>query len=246
MKALGFMTLHYGKEYFRESLLSIINHVDKMVISYTKYPSHGHSTNITCPDSEREMKKIAEDVCGSKLVWEHDSFFSTESEHRNKKYKYSDGFDLVLTIDADEVYKEDEINNALLYAYNNKERYYGLNGYINFWRSFDYACYDGFRPIRIENLHNNNTLQNHNCNLTVYHFSTCQSESIMRYKYNIFGHASEVREGWLDNIYYEWTPSNNFGDVHCVALGLWNPVRFDKDQLPIYLKQHENFNKTLV
>lgn len=246
MKVLGFMTIHYGKEYLKESLLSIRDHVDEMVVAYTKNPSHGVSVKQECPDTEDEIFLICKDVLGEKLIWRRQDTYANESHHRSVRYAHSQDYDLILTIDADEVFKEDEIQNALKYAYNNKERYYGIKGYINFWRSFNYCCLDGFRPIRIENLNNNNQLQNHECPLTIYHFSTCQSEPILRYKMKAFGHASEIKPNWIDNIYYKWTPENDIQDVHPVSYNLWNSVKFDKTTLPEYLKQHANYNKELV
>lgn len=245
-KVLGFMTLYYGKEYLRESLISVRDHVDKMVIAYTKNPSHGFGGNLTNPETTEELVSIATEVLGDKLIWDGEGVYHGEGQHRNVKYKYCEGYDLCLTLDADEVFKEDEIENALNYAFTNKERFYGIDGYKNFWRSFDWICTDGFRPIRIENLRNENNLQNINCPLTVYHFSTCQREEIMRFKYKVFGHASEMKPNWLDNTYYRWTPENNFGDLHCVSIGLWNAVPFDKTVLPKYLKMHPNYNKKLV
>lgn len=135
-RTLGFMTLHYGKEYLKESLLSIKGSVDKMVISYVRYPSHGTGTNIPCPDEERYMKDIAQEVFGDDLIWSHNVMFSNEAEHRAERYRYADGYDLILTIDADEVLVSDEIERALKYAYLNHERYYGIKGYVNLWRSF--------------------------------------------------------------------------------------------------------------
>lgn len=245
-KTLGFMTIHYGAEYLRESLLSIRDHVNKMVIAHTKKPSHGYEGRVSCPESDIQLYEIAYEVLGDKLIWDSADFYPSESQHRAFRYKFSEGYKLILTIDADEVFKEDEIQGALDYASNNKERFYGINGYINFWRSFNFACFDGFRPIRIENLEANNQLQNINCPLTVYHFSTCQSEQIMRYKYKIFGHASEIKANYLRDIFYAWTPDNNFGDLHPVSYNLWNAVPFDKETLPSYLKSHLNFNKRLV
>lgn len=246
MKVLGFMTIHYGKEYLKESLLSVRDHVKEMVVAYSKNPSHGNGVKQQCPDTEEEIFLICKEVLGDKLIWRRALVYDNESQHRAVRYAHAGGYDLILTIDADEVFKEEDIHKALEYAYNNKERYYGIEGYINFWRSFNYCCLDGFRPIRIENLNNNNQLQNINCKLTVYHFSTAQSEPILRYKMKAFGHASEIRKNWIDEIYYKWTPENDIQDVHPVAFGLWNSVKFDKNTLPEYLKQHPNFNKDLI
>lgn len=246
MKVLGFMTIHYGLEYLKESLLSIKDHVEGMVISYVHKPSHGFKTILDCPDKAEDIRKVCEEVLGNKLIWDEADFYGAENIHRSVVKKYSQGFDLILTIDADEVFEPTEINNALNYAYTHNERYYGINGYLNFWRCFDYVCLDGFRPIRIENLNNYNSMQNLNCPLTIYHFSTAQSKAVMEYKYSCFGHANEIKTDYLEKVFYKWTPENNFGDLHPVSINLWNAINYDKNKLPEFLKKHPNFDKTLI
>jgi hypothetical protein len=245
MKVIGLLTIHYGKEYLKECLTSVKNHCEKVVVAYTEKPSHGFGTTETCPDSKSDIKLICEQVLGDKLIFDVVEY-GAENQHRNHIRQYSNGYDLVLTIDADEVFEPSELTNALEYAYNNPQRYYGIKGYINFWRSFNYACYDGFRPIRIENLAANNNDQNHECPLTIYHFSTAQSEPVMRYKYKIFGHASEIKPDWLNSIHYAWTPQNQLQDLHPVSYNLWNAVPYAKHNMPEFLKQHPNFNKELI
>lgn len=240
------MTIHYAGDYLREALLSVVDHVDKMVIAYSMMPSQGHGSQLQCPDSEGYIFDICKDVLGDKLIWDRADRYGAETEHRSVKYKYSEGYDLALTVDSDEVYKSDELQASFEYAYWGVDRFYGIDGFVNFWRSFNYACYDGFRPIRLENLHRSQHTQDLNLKQTIYHFSTCQPEPIMRYKYNVFGHAHEVRKDWLNHCFYRWTPDKQFGDVHCVALNLWNPEPFDKSVLPSYLKSHHNYNKELV
>lgn len=244
MKIIGNLTIHYGVEYLKECLTSIKDHCEKVVVAYTDRPSHGYSTTQECPDKKEDIKSICENVLGDKLIWDENNY-SQENQHRMQVHNYASGYDLILTIDADEVMEPKELDAALNYAYTNTERYFGIKGYVNFWRSFNWACYDGFRPIRIENLNNPNSLQNHECPLTIYHFSTAQSESVMRYKYKIFGHASEIRENWLDNTHYAWSP-NSFGDLHPVSLNLWNAIPYNKFLLPQILWQHPNFNKQLI
>lgn len=246
MKAIGFLSIHYGKEYLRESLMSIINHVEEMVVAYSKYPSHGQRVKQDCPDTEEEIFLICKEVCGDKLIWRRSDSYVSEAHHRDVRYAHAQGYDLILTIDADEVFEEKEIDNALQYAFNNPERYYGIKGYVNFWRSFDFACYDGFRPIRIENLHNMNQKQNLECPLTIYHFSTCQSEPVLRYKMKAFGHASEIRNRWFEDKYYAWTKENQVQDIHPVSLNLWNAAPFDRNKLPAYLLTHPNAYKELI
>jgi len=241
MRVIGNLTIHYGVEYLKECLTSIKDHCEKVVVAYTPNPSHGFGTTDICPDSREVIERICSGVLGDKLIWD-ENVYNAENTHRRTVHNYSSGYDLILTIDADEVFKPEEITNALQFAYNNPQRYYGIKGYVNFWRSFNHACYDGFRPIRIENLNNHNQEQNHECHLTIYHFSTAQSEPVMRYKYKIFGHASEIRENWLNDTYYGTTMT----DLHPVSIGLWNAVEFDKNTLPEFLKDHANFNKDRI
>lgn len=247
MKVMGFMTLHYGKEYLKEALLSVRDHVDIMVVSYTAKPSHGHTSELICPDTRDELYNICREVVGDKLAWNEQEFFANENTHRSVRYKYAAKakYDLILTVDADEVMVG--IPQALEYAYNNPERYYGIDGYKNFFRSFNWICTDGFRPIRIENLKRNNQLQNLNCPMTIYHFSCALREEVMRYKYSSFGHANEIKKDYLNEIFYKWHPvTNPLGDLHCVSFNLWNAVSFDKTQLPEYLKQHPYYNLEII
>lgn len=244
-KILGFMTLYYGAEYLEASLLSVKEHVDKMVISYTGKPSHGINHNEPCPDTEIELYEIAYKALGDKLIWlPYREGFANESAHRDTRYKHSAGYDCILTIDSDEVMVG--IPEAIRYAMSGTAQYYGIKGYVNFFRSFSWACYDLFRPIRIENLLYKNGKQDTECPLTVYHFSTALSEKYMRFKYKTFGHASEIKPNYLDEVFYKWSPENNFPDLHCVSIGLWNATPFDKNILPEYLKTHPNFNKHLI
>lgn len=246
MKVLGFLPIHYGKEYLKECLLSIRDSVDAMVVSYVYNPSHGHNTELICPDNVNEIHSICTEILGSKLIWDEAQNYSAENIHRQVAHRYAKGYDLILSIDADEVFEPTEIKQALEYAYHHPQRYFGIKGYINFWRSFNWACYDGFRPIRIENLRNHNSYQNLECPLTIYHFSTAQSGAIMRYKYSCFGHANEIKPNYLEEVFFKWTPNNNFGDLHPVSINLWNAVQFDKTKLPEFLKQHPNYNKDLI
>jgi hypothetical protein len=246
MRVIGFMHLHYGKEYLRESLLSIRDHVERMVVAYSYNPSHGNHTYMKNPDTVDELFKICSEVLGSKLIWDEAHSYTREWLHRSVIYKYSNDYDIILSIDADEIFEPTEIEIALKYAYTHNERYYGIKGYLNFWRSFNWICLDYFRPYRIENLKRNNSDRNTECPLTIYHFSTAQSRALMEYKYSCFWHSNEIRENYLSEIYDKWTPENNFGDLHPVSLNLWNAIPYDKNKLPKFMHSHPNFHKELI
>lgn len=240
-KVLGYIPLFYGKEFIYQCIKSMEPYVEKILVIYVDKPSQGHSTDLICPENEQELRVLAESA-SNKIEW-HKQDFGSEGEHREYIYNFSDGYDLIFTLDADEVVEEKDIENALLQAYNGDRRYYGIGGFINFWRSFDWVCYDSFTPVRIINLRNNYGQGVVSCR--VYHFSCAQCESIVRYKWAISGHKDELRTNWIDDIFYKWTPDNDIKDLHPVAFGLWQATPFDKTTLPEVLKLHPNYNKTI-
>jgi hypothetical protein len=240
-KILGYAPLYYGKEYLRESLQSVVNHVDEFVVLYTENPSYGHGTTLKCPDSEAELRAIAEEVLGPKLIWVKGQW-GQEGAHRGEIYRYSGGYDGILAIDADEVYCQETLPIAIDMAMKQDRHYVGFGGYINFWRSFNNACYDGFTPVRFMNLHRDRSGSTAVVPCTVYHFSCAQSREIMDFKYEIHGHKDEIRPNWLNGIYY----GDQIQDVHPTSYGLWNAVPFDKNTLPESLKAHPNFNKDRI
>lgn len=242
-KVIAYCPLHYGAEYLDAAIRSVEKFVDEIIIYYTRFPSYGYFTHFECPEEAHELCEIAVRASSKVRWWEIRAF--TEGEHRNLIFHYckDKDYDLVLTFDADEVFEEPDLERALYEAYRTTtHRYFGIDGYVNFWRSFNHACYDGFTPIRIINLHNEEGQSTVRCK--VYHFSCAQSEVIMRYKYDIHGHKEEIRPKWLSETYFGWT--EGMQDLHPVAHGIWNAVAFDKETLPDSLKQHPNFNKEVI
>jgi hypothetical protein len=242
MRVIGYIPLMYGAEYLEACIKSMEPWVEKILIVYTEKPSQGHATNFPCPESELELIEVAKNA-SSKIEW-HKGEFGSEAEHRNYILKYSEGYDLVFTLDADEIVEQKDIAHALKLAYESDKRHIGISGFVNFWRSFDYACYDSFIPYRIVNLRNGGGLGQVDCR--IYHFSTAQKLETVRFKWNVSGHKDELRRGWIDDIYLAWTPENQIKDLHPVALGLWNATPFNKTTLPEILKSHPNYNKILI
>lgn len=244
-KILGFMVIHYSGDYLKESLLSIVNHVDKMVVAYSQLPSQGFSSKQNCPDSREYILTICQEVLGNKLIWNEAVSYHSEAYHRDVVNQYTDEFDYVVVCDSDEIMTN--IPEAIEYAENNLEKYFGMKFYKNFFRSFSWICLDGFRPIRLIAINRNNTLQNLECPLEVLHFSCCQRREIMEYKYSNFGHASEIRPNYLEDIFYKWTPDSGMKFLHPVSLSIWEKAEwFDKSELPAILKNHPNFNKLII
>lgn len=241
-KIICYIPLHYGGEYLGEAIKSVQDHVEKIIILYTKNPSFGFGTDMECPESKSELEEIANSA-SNKIEW-IDIEMGTEGDHRSYIYEFADGYDGILTIDSDEVFDSIDLPLAINTAMKSTKRYIGFSGYINFWKSFNHACYDGFTPIRFINLHNESGEDVVSCK--VYHFSTAQKIEIMEYKLLIHGHKDEIRPNWFENVYKAWSIENNFGNLHLVSENLWNAVPYDKNKLPDLLKKHPNFNKDVI
>lgn len=242
MKVIGYVPLYYGKEYLQQCIESMHPHVEQIHIFYTPKPSQGFPTDIPCPETEAQLQEVAFRA-SDKIVW-HKAEYGFEAEHRNAIMQYATGYDLIFTLDADEIVEGADIDKAFNDAYLSGKRYIGISGFINFWKSFNHACYDGYRPIRIINLRANGG--EGEVNLRIYHFSTAQKFETIKYKWLCSGHKDELRQNWFDEVYKAWSPENNFTDLHPVAFGLWNATPFDKTTLPDILKQHPNYGKEVI
>lgn len=245
MKVIAYYPLHYGIEYLDASIRSIAPLVDKIMIFYSEKSTHGVQHNLTCPENREDLYKIAM-AASDKVEWV-DGYWGIESQHRAEIWKYADGYDVVLAVDADEVWNTEYLAAALDHVMRTNLRYFGVAGYLNFWRSFEWVCTDGFRPVRF--IRTSIPSGQGEVTGTVYHFSTCQRREIMEYKYKVFGHASEMRTNWLEEVYYRWKSEADNAiplGLHPVSYNLWGAVAFDKHTLPDVLKDHPNFNKMLV
>lgn len=244
-KVLGYMPLHYGRDFLREALLAVLPFVDKFLILYSPRPSYGYQTSRRCPDTEALLRSIAEPVLrqsGKPWVWQTLGRIASEGEHRNLAVQQAEagGFDLLLAVDADEVMDPKGLPAALQTAFEGKARYYGISGYINLWRTFDYACYDHFEPVRITKLAAKaGGSPQATAKLRIWHFGCCQSPAIMNYKYEIHGHKHELRANYLNSVYYAWTPEKPIHYLHPVSLQIWKEaVPYDKSEMPEMLQNH--------
>jgi hypothetical protein len=79
----------------------------------------------------------------------------------------------------------------------------------------------------------------------IYHFGYAQSDKIMNYKFEIHGHKNEIKSGWLQNTYFNWTPDTRL--LHPTSNDIWIAAEsFDKTNMPECLKNHPNYNKEII
>lgn len=251
MRILGFVPIHYGVEYLEASLTALSHVCDQVLVSYTSQPSHGHQAKdmrgnvLPCPETRDEIFDISKTTLKNKLIWEEAKSFPYEAAHRNTVWPHTDNNTIVVACDADEVFDSLQLESNLRKVIDsNKVRRLGIDGYVNFWKSFNHICNDSFRPIRIYDTRFSDGQSE--VKTTIYHFGTCQSDRIMNYKYLCHGHKAEIRPNWLQEVYQKWTPDNQIKNLHPVAHNLWNAETYDKSKLPDILKSHPNYNKSVV
>ena len=242
MKTLAYYPVHYGAEYLDASIRSISDQVDKIVILYTTHPSYGHGTATPCPESESEIRDIAH-AASNKVHWVNSDGAWNEGQHRSLAWKYAHGYNVMLAVDADEIWEPVSLEKCIKETYEGSSWRRNVNGFVNFWKSFNWACYDGFQPARLFNINKNNQIEE-SINGTIYHFGYAQDKKIMDYKFEIHGHKNEIKPGWLANTYYAWQPGDK--DIHPTCTVWGEAVAFDKNTLPDVLKTHPNFNKKII
>lgn len=243
-KVCAYYILHYGCEYLEASIISIRDFVDKIVILYTEKPSQGFGTDIVCPETEDQLKAIALRT-SDKIEW-HKVVVANEGEHRHMAERMAKDYDLLLAVDADEVWDAEALQKCLDRAYVMDHRYMGVTGFLNFWKSFNRYCKDFFAPVRITNLNRWGNLHTESFEGKVYHFSTAQSRRMVDYKWAISGHHNELRKDWF-SIYDGWSEENQIRFLHPTSLDIWGEaLPFDRNAMPEVLKNHPNFNKETI
>ncbi len=245
MKTIAYYPLHYGLEYLEASIKSIHDHVEKIVILYTDKPSYGHHSKMECPESEQQLKDLAF-ASSNKIEWVKIQS-QNEGNHRDKAFNYASGFDVMLTLDTDEVWEPAVLEDTIKRASETNSRYIGIDGFVGFWRDFDHVVKDWFHPVRIHNLRSQNRVQQ-DIKSTIYHFGYAQSEAIMRYKFEVHGHKSEIIPDYLDKKYYAWDKIGCGVEwLHPASTTIWQDAEhYDKSVLPEILKNHPNFDKVLI
>lgn len=247
MKVIAYTALHYGKDYLAYAIQSIIEHVSEYHVLYTAIGSHGHRTQIPCPETRDELYAIASTVAGSKLRW-HDGEWAHEGLQRDSIHQYAPDADVIVVLDADEIWHEDAVPGFL--------RHFGyVNSFgstylhyrqpiIHYWRSF-YRCilHDPAFPVRfiIPNAtHREATttaIGDTGPCWQINHMGYAQRPEIVEYKILTHGHRNEWRHDvdWFRDKFM----ANAQTDTHPVGSLYWNPEPVNPwDYMPAFMKSH--------
>lgn len=233
--------LHYGADYLSYALRSVYDQVDRLHIFYTPTPSHGHRSALQPPETRDQLllAAFAFDPDG-KVGW-HDAPFTQEGPQRDSALRVcmDAGADLVVVLDADEIWPEETLSLCLQQAASRPGVRNWLVNFTTLWRSFHWVCRDELWPVRIINLRaaavGEYTAYLDRSNGEAYHFGYAVRDEIMRYKMSCHGHKGEWRRDWYESKWLAWPP---VGDCHPTCERTWTPEPFDAGSLPGFMQAH--------
>lgn len=250
MKVVGFTALHYGAQYLGWAIRSIIDHVDEHHIAYTAIGSHGHRTQIRCPETRDELYAIAKAAAGDKLRW-HDGEWPHEGAQRDSIHEYAPDADVIVVLDADEIWGEGLVEEAIDATTSGNFKRWRLP-IIHYWRSFSRCVlHDPAFPVRIlrpklsGDMSDECTYDPGLQHLVINHFGYAQSPAIVEYKILTHGHRNEWRKDidWFKDRYL----ANAQTDCHPVGSEYWNPERIDPyDYMPQWMETHPFFHLGVI
>ncbi len=252
-RRLGYMILHTGAPYLRYAIQSILPQVDKLMIFYSPKPSQGHQTDMPCPDREGDLLvevldlQEFQDNGDPKIQWVAGNW-SNETDHVNAVQSFTEGFDWLVRLDADEIFPDGMVDEMIRQAdlEQNKEAKDYRVPFVHFWRSFSKCCRDGSHPIRLSRVNGGTgikTLDSKSQQWEVLHFGYCIPDKYILYKTQVSGHRSEWRKDW----YEERWKVNAQRDVHPVMFPHhWHTQDYDKSKMPTLMRSHPYFSVEVI
>lgn len=237
MKVVAYVALHYGVSYLRWAIRSVIDRVDEIYIFYSNSGSHGYMTNEDCPETRAELYREAIIAAGSKLRW-YDGRWYAENQQRGEIFKECPNADLIVVLDADEVWHPLVLDAALRDAQRCRVRYLRVP-MVHFWRSFHRAIvHDPAYPERIilPKIDGGEATVDAGP-YRICHMGYSMLPAITRYKWLVHGHLPEYRNDcdWLKDKFL----ANAQKDVHPVGSEYWNVESVNPtDYMPVWMREH--------
>lgn len=235
----------------------MIDHVDEYHVLYASVPSHGHYSDLPCPDSEAELREIAWQAAGSKLYW-HRGNWRMEGEQRNSIYEYAPDADVIINLDYDEIWPDGMLQKAIYRAFQYPTVKYFRGEMIHYWRSFNRAIlHDPAFPIRVINpkgmddktfyidAHRGDYIDGVDHRLMINHLGYATRPEIVAYKWAIHGHKNELRTdvNWFQDVFM----ANRQYDTHPVGSEYWNPETVNPMlYMPSWMQEHPYFGKEVI
>ena len=236
--------LHYGADYLHVCLESLSTACDKIIILYSLNPTHQEPRGMINRETMNDLKSIANQF--DRVQWVDVYNAHGESAHLGEIWNHTKGYDVLVRSDYDEVWEPEGLKNAINEVYNSPYRVHGIDGFVNFWRSFEWYFDDSFRPVRLWNLREKNTEKQPDIKATIYHFGYAIRRRTMSYKMGIHGHRDTIRPDW-EQIWLNWKIGDTKGQFHPDSLQIWHEMKqFDKGMLPEFMKSHKFYNIGII
>lgn len=216
------LPLHYGACFLPYAMRSVIDVVDEFLIIYSKTPNHGNRrTPYRNPDTEETLFQSAQAVDHPEIHWYSGDQWASEGAQFDYGMERARG-DIVLKLDADELYPPGYLSAAIRYGLEQDVRRVRL-GCRHYWRSFykaftqDPAC-----PERIfykAKSSGETTYLTHDTRWRIQHMGYAQPVDLIRYKMSIHGHGAEFRRDvdWFNDIFL---PNRQY-DCHPIGSDSW-------------------------
>lgn len=236
MKTIAFTALHYGRDYLSYAMRSVIDSVSEFHVLYTDRGSHGHRTDQPCPDRKDELYALAEQAAGHRLRW-HEGTWNSEGEQRDAIFRLAPNADIIVVVDADEVYDDELADHAARFAWDHNIHRLRLP-FTHLWRSF----YKGFTkdPAYPERIIlprlPGGVKETYQTNLRVYHYGYAQRSELVRYKMLTHGHRGQFRTDvdWFSDVFM----ANRQTDCHPVGSEYWNAEDISLGAHPMLMWSH--------
>ncbi len=242
MSVAAYTALHYGREYLAYAIRSVIDVVDEYWVLYSPFGSHGHRSDTSCPERMEDLYGIAKAAAGGKLRW-CNGRWPTEGQQRDYIHHLTDA-DIVLVLDADEIWADGAAAYALAMAQNADIGRFRIP-IIHFWRSFYRAVLcDPAYPVRL--IKRDADSREGTLHVSpICHMGYAQSPAIVEYKWQVHGHKAELRTDvdWLRDRYR----ANAQEDCHPVGSVYWNPEPVEPlDYMPAFMAEHPYFGMEVI
>lgn len=245
MTIVAFTALHYGKAWYEAAIRSVIDSVDRYYVMYTDVGSHGHRTDMPCPDTRDELYAIASRAAGDKLSW-HEGRFSFEGQQRETIFDLAPDADAIVVFDSDEIYPTGLVNDLITQT-SAMHRQRIRVPFVHFWRSMYRAIlHDPAYPERIiyPHIRENNAETAHT--RPIAHLGYAIPADLMAYKWQIHGHKNELRRDvdWFNEVYLN---TERRTDLHPVGSDQWNWEAVNPlDFMPSYMTEHPFYGLDII
>ncbi len=259
-RRIGFCCLHYGKDFLPWAIKAAQEVVEEIHVIYSDRPSFGHRSNLACPDSEDDLKRAASKFLQKPMFW-HKGNFPNEGAHREAIFPVAKEREAeqILVFDSDEIFDPKMAKEALDAAAAQPAGRV-LMRFMHFYRSFKWVNHDPCMPVRILNLGPDGRPKPGEWYMSpqlrpVWHFGYMQTFPLMKYKWAIHGHLTEMKPNWFEEKYANFQPGITI-DVHpCNGWNgetkryFWEPEKTDEETrkaMEPILGDHPWFNEDLI